>query len=174
VLPVTVTISIDAPRERAFALLSDLAVRPAFTDHFVDEYRLERIPSTGVGAAARFRVGPRPARMWMESVIDALDPPYRIHESGRGGRSDRIPVFTAWELLAGAGSTAEVSVTFWTEPSHPVDRLKEALGARRWYRRRWARSLRRLKQALEEGRMPETVAVAGEDRIPTLPAAVRR
>jgi uncharacterized protein YndB with AHSA1/START domain len=173
VRPVTVTTSIDAPRERAFALLSDLAARPAFTDHFVDEYRLERIPSTGIGAAARFRVGPRRARMWMESVIDALEPPYRIRESGRGGRSDRIPVFTAWELFAGAGPTTEISVTFWTEPSHPTDRLKEALGARRWYRRQWARSLRRLKQALEAGRTPEMVAVAGEDRIPTLPATVR-
>jgi uncharacterized protein YndB with AHSA1/START domain len=172
-LPVSATVAIDAPRERAFALLSDLALRPAFIDHFVEEYRLQRIPSTGVGAAARFRTGPRTARMWMETVIDELDPPYRIKESGRGGRIDRVPVFTAWELLAGAGSTTEVAVTFWTEPSHPVDRLKEALGARRWYRRQWARSLRRLKQALEEGRTPEPVGVAGEDRIPVLPSAVR-
>jgi hypothetical protein len=172
-LPVSVTTSIDAPRERAFAFLSDLANRPAFTDHFVEQFHLERIPSAGVGAAARFRVGPRMARMWMETVIVELEPPYRVQESGSGGRSDRIPVNTAWELLAGPGRTTEVSLTFWTEPTHPVDRLKESLGARRWYRRRWSRSLGRLKESLETNRPVEPVGIAGEDVIPTLPASVR-
>ncbi len=172
-LPVSVRTSIDAPRERAFALLADLANRPAFVDHFVSGYHLERIPSTGVGAAARFRTGPRTARMWMETVIDELEPPYRIHESGRGGRIDRIPVFTAWELFAGAGATTELALTFWTEPTHPLDRLRERLGARRWYRRHWARALRRVKRAAEEGLTPDAVGIAGEDRIPALPSAVR-
>jgi hypothetical protein len=172
-LPVSVTTSIDAPRERAFAFLSDLANRPAFTDHFVEQFHLERIPSAGVGAAARFCVGPRTARMWMETVIVELEPPYRVQEAGSGGRSDRIPVNTAWELLAGPGRTTEVSLTFWTEPTHPVDRLKEGLGARRWYRRRWSRSLGRLKESLETNRPVEPVGIAGEDVIPTLPASVR-
>ena len=172
-LPVSIRTSIDAPRERAFAFVSDLANRPAFTDHFVEQFHLERIPSAGVGAAARFRVKPPGARMWMETVIAELDPPYRVQETGSGGRSDRIPVFTAWELLAGAGTGTEVSLTFWTEPSHPVDRLKERLGARRWYRRQWSRALSRLKQSLETNRTVEPVGIAGEDVIPTLPTRVR-
>jgi uncharacterized protein YndB with AHSA1/START domain len=172
-LPVSTRISIDSPRERVFAFVSELANRPAFTDHFIEGYHLERIPSSGVGAAARFRVGPPAFRVWMETVIEALEPPHRILESGRGGRGDRVPVFTAWELLTGPGSTTDVSVTFWTEPSHPLDRIKERLGARRWYRRRWSRALRRLKDTLESGRPIEPVAIAGEDRIPTLPSAVR-
>ena len=40
--PVSATTAIDAPRERVYALLVDLAFRPAFTDHFIDEFRLER------------------------------------------------------------------------------------------------------------------------------------
>jgi hypothetical protein len=172
-LPVTARISIDVPRERVFAFLAEFANRPAFTDHFIHHYHLERIPSSGVGAAARFRVGPRTARVWMESVVDELEPPYLVHEGGQGGRLDRIPVFTAWELLAGPGSSTELSLTFWTEPSHPLDRLKEGLGARRWYRRQWGRALRRLREILESDRSVEPVGIAGEDRIPTLPAAVR-
>jgi hypothetical protein len=172
-MPVSARISIDAPRERAFAFVSDLANRPAFTDHFIHDYRLERIPSAGVGAAARFRVEPPTTRLWMETVIEELEPPYGIHERGQGGRLDRIPIFTAWELLAGPGSVTEVSLTFWTDPSHRLDRLRERLGARRWYRRQWSRALRRLKRTLEEERPVEVAGVAGEDRVPTLPHAVR-
>jgi uncharacterized protein YndB with AHSA1/START domain len=164
--------TIDAPREDVYAFLVELANRPSFTDHFISSYRLERIPSAGVGAAARFRTGPRLSRVWMESVVDELDPPYRIVERGHAGRLDRIPVFTAWELVAGAGST-EVSVAFWTEPTKHVDRIRERLGARGWYRRRWRRALRRLKQVLEEGEPVKPLGVAGEDRVPSLPSAVR-
>lgn len=172
-LPVTARATIDCPREQVFAFVADLANRPAFTDHFIGRFHLERIPSTGVGAAARFRVERRVARMWIETVIDELEPPYMVRERGRGGRQDRIPVHTVWELLTGPGSTTEVSLTFWTEPSHPIDRAKELLGARRWFRRRWSRALRRLKDTLEAGGPVARVQVAGEDRIPTLPSAVR-
>jgi hypothetical protein len=172
-LPVTASATIDCPRDRAFVFVADLANRPTFTDHFIRGYHLERIPSTGVGAAARFRVQPPTARMWMETVIDALEPPHMVRERGSGGRQDRIPVHTVWELLAGPASTTKVSVTFWTEPSHPIDRVKELLGARAWYRRRWSRALRRLKGTLESGETVARVRVAGEDRIPTLPSTVR-
>lgn len=172
-LPVTASATIDCPREQVFAFVADLANRPAFTDHFIRSYHLERIPSTGVGAAARFRVEHRVARMWIETVIDGVEPPFMLRERGHGGRQDRIPVHTVWELLAGPASTTQISVTFWTEPSHPIDRAKELLGARGWYRRRWSRALRRLKDALEAGETLARVQVAGEDRIPTLPSAVR-
>lgn len=171
--PVSATAVIDCPRGRAFELIGDLANRPAFTDHFMEEFRLERLDSAGIGASARFRVEPPGARLWMETVIGETDPPHLISERGRGGRIDRIPIFTVWELLAGAGEATEVTVTFWTEPSHPLDRLRERLGARRWYRRQWSGALRRLKDLLESGGAVERVRVAGEDRIPTLPAAIR-
>jgi uncharacterized protein YndB with AHSA1/START domain len=164
--PVSANIAIDLPRERVFDFLSDLANRPAFTDHFIHELRLERLPSSGVGAAARFRVEPPGARLWMETVIEELSPPHRITERGRMGRYDRIPAFTVWELLAGPGKRSEVRLSFWTEPSHPFDKFRERLGAERWYRRRWSRALERLKDILESGREIERVGIAGEDRIP--------
>ena len=66
-------ITIDVPREQAFAFLAELANRPSFTDHFISPYRLQRIPSSGVGSAARFRTGPRLNRVWMETVIDEVE-----------------------------------------------------------------------------------------------------
>ncbi len=165
--PVSATITIDAPRERVFEFLSDLANRPAFTDHFMSEFRLERVASSGVGAASRFRVRPPGGRMWMESVIEGMEPPHRIYERGRGGRSDRIPARTAWELTEGPGETTRVTVMHWTEPSHRIDRLKEWLGAARWWRRRWGRALRHLKDVLESGRPIERVHIGGVDRVAT-------
>lgn len=171
--PVSARTSIDVPRERVFDFVVELGNRPSFTDHFIAEYHLERIASSGVGAAARFRVGPRLGRVWMETVIEEVEPPHLIHERGHAGRLDRIPVFTVWELVAGPRSSTEVSLTFWTEPSNRLDRFRERLGARGWYGRQWLRALRRLRETLETGRSVEPVGVAGEDRIPTLPATVR-
>lgn len=159
--PIRRETTIDVPRERLFELLSDLANRPAFCDHFQRELRLERLQSTGVGAAARFRVEAPRAAVWMETVIEELEPPYRIYEGGHAGRLDRIPVFTVWELVEGAGETTEVAVSFWTQPSHPLDRLRERLGAQRWYRRQWERALRRLRELAELGEPLRRVGVAG-------------
>jgi Polyketide cyclase / dehydrase and lipid transport len=163
--PISVKQMIDVPRERAFDFIADLANRPAFTDHFIREFRLERLQSSGVGAAARMRV-PKP-EIWMETVIEELSRPYRIREGGRGGRLDRIPVATVWELVEGpVATTSEVTLSFWTEPQHPLDRVRERLGAERRYRRNWSLALGRLKEVLESGEPIERVVVAGGARLP--------
>jgi uncharacterized protein YndB with AHSA1/START domain len=164
--PVSATAMIDAPRERVLELLTDLSVRPAITGHFVDEYRLERLEPTGVGAAARFRI---PARgLWMETVIAEIEAPHRVLERGRGGRLDRIPISTVWELVEGPspGST-EVTVTFVMEPQTLADRAKPTGRAERWFRRQWNRSLASLRDLAESGEPPPHVLVAGADRIPS-------
>ena len=151
-------------------MLSDLSNRGAFTDHFIDELRLQRIDPVGVGAALRFRVADR--GFWMETVIAESEPPFRLVERGRGGRLDRIPVSTIWELVEGPGSSGcEVTVTFVTEPHTGGDRVLDSMrnlrGAERWYRRQWRRALSRLKELAESGAEPERVVVAGADRIPS-------
>jgi len=162
--PVSATTSIDVPRERVFEAISDLAVRPAFCDHFMHDFHLARLPTTGLGAAARFRISPPGASTWMDSAITEIEP-YLVREHGRCGRSNRTAVTTTWELLEGAGSMTTVRLTFWTEPGTHADRARELLGAGRWYRRKWARALRRLRELLEsEGPLPR-VEVAGGDRV---------
>jgi uncharacterized protein YndB with AHSA1/START domain len=168
--PVFASTPIDAPRERVFDLLSDLSLRPAFTDHFQLDYRLERIEPVGVGASARFRLSGS-ARSWMDSAIDEAERPHLIRERGRGGRANRIAAFTVWELVESPGpGGCEVSVTFWTEPSALFDKLHEPFPSPRRLRRDWVRALRRLRDLVEAGGPVEGIGVAGTERLPTVVA----
>jgi uncharacterized protein YndB with AHSA1/START domain len=163
--PISLTTAIDAPRERVFDLIADLSRRPAWTDHFAGEYRLERLEPVGEGAAARFRAG-APAIPYVETVIVEAERPSRIVESGRGGRWNRIPIHTIWELVSDPGPVTTVKLTFWTEPSESLDRMRE-LGRGGWWKRRWRRALNRLRAAVESGGEGiEPVTVAGGAHLP--------
>jgi uncharacterized protein YndB with AHSA1/START domain len=164
--PVSAEVLIDAPREWVFDLLCDLSRRPAFTDHFLEEYRLERLDAVGVGAAARFRLDGSGA--WLDTQIEVAERPHLVREQGRGGPVNRLPVFTVWELSAGPSpESSEVSVTFWAEPTNIFDRLRNPLGRSARLRRGWRRALRRLKEIAEGGEVGSPVTVAGLDRLPS-------
>ena len=161
--PVNAELAIDVPREAAFDYVADLANRPAFTDHFIGGLRLLRVESTGVGAGARFRFLAPPQAIWMDTTITELEPPHRISERGRGGRLNRIPSATEWELLGGPRAADH-------GPGHLLDRarairstaLKEVLGgASIWYGRDWATALRRLRDRLETGQARQAPAGGG-------------
>lgn len=160
--PVSAEVEIDVPRARAFAAIADLGLRPAFTDHFLTGFHLTRIDSAGVGAGARFRIAVLPRRVWVDTTVVESEEPYRLVERGRGGRGNRIPSRTVWELTEGPGSLTKVRVTYWTEPG-PLDRALELLSfASNPYERRWREALRRLRDKLESGELDAgRVAVAG-------------
>ncbi|HEU5142577.1 MAG TPA: SRPBCC family protein [Solirubrobacterales bacterium] len=160
--PVSAEVEIDVPRELAFEAIADLARRPSFTDHFLADFHLTRLDSSGVGAGARFRVALAPRQAWMDTAIVELDQPHKLVERGRGGRANRIPATTVWELVAGSGSLTRVRVAHWTEPK-PLDRLLEVLsGAAFRQERAWREALRRLRDLLEgDAAPPPGVAVAG-------------
>jgi uncharacterized protein YndB with AHSA1/START domain len=164
--PVSAEIEIDVPRQRAFEAIADLSLRPAFTDHFLADFHLTRIESSGVGAGARFRIAVRPRRIWMDTTIAESEEPHRLVERGRGGRLNRIPSTTLWELTEGPGSLTKVRVSYWTEPSNPIDRALELLsGASIPYERRWREALRRLREQLESGELTRRrLALAGGNR----------
>jgi|SRR5881394_1197822 len=161
--PVSAEIEVDAPRERVFATIADLALRPAFTDHFLSGFHLTRIESKGVGAGARFRIKSPLRSVWMDTAIDEVEAPHRLIERGRGGRANRIPTTTIWELTEGSGSLTRVRVSHWTEPSNPLDRGLETLsGNTGSVQRGWREALRRLRDQLESGEAdPAPIAVAG-------------
>jgi len=161
--PVSAEIEIDAPREEVFEAIADLSRRPSFTDHFLTDFHLTRIESRGIGAGARFRVSQPLRSVWMDTTIAELEEPYKVIERGRGGRVNRIPAATAWELTPGAGRLTRVRVSHWTEPSNPLDRALEAVtGAATLQERAWREALRRLRELLESGaRVGAAVAVAG-------------
>jgi uncharacterized protein YndB with AHSA1/START domain len=165
--PVSATTTIDVPREQVYVLLTDMSLRPSFTDHFMTDYRLTRVEPVGVGAAARFRV--REAPHWMDSVIDTAESPHLVREHGRGGRGNRVPTFTVWEIAEGPSpSSSEVTVTFWTEPATVLDHAREFTGSARRLRRDWKRAVKRLRDLAENGGDLQRVGVGGEDAIPAL------
>lgn len=161
--PVSAEIEIDAPRERVFATIADLARRPSFTDHFLSEFHLTRLESRGIGAGARFRVTLPLRSVWMDTTIAELEEPHKIVERGKGGRVNRIPTTLVWELTENAGALTSVRVSHWTEPPNPVDRAMEVLAANSIFAERgWREALRRLREQLEGEKAAATpLAVAG-------------
>jgi uncharacterized protein YndB with AHSA1/START domain len=160
----TITTSIDAPRERIFDFICDLSTRPGWIDHFAEDYRLERIDASGRGAGARFRVDAPAGIKYMETVIAETDRPHEIVEHARGGRLDHIPMRLVWELEG--GPTTTVRLTFWTASPSLFDRIRET-GRERWWRRRWSKALARMRELIESGAAVAPVEVAGTDRLPT-------
>jgi uncharacterized protein YndB with AHSA1/START domain len=165
--PISLSTSIDASRDRVFDFISDLAIRPSWTDHFTADHRLERIEATGQGAAIRFCIDAPGGIRYMETVIAEAERPNLIVEHGRGGRLDRTKMRAIWELVEGAGGVTDVTLTFWTEPGSVLDRIGEIPFAGRWWRRNWSRALRRLRDLIESDEEPPgRIAVAGGDRLP--------
>lgn len=167
--PIHAETEIDVARERVFEFLADLAARPSFTDHFLTGFHLTRIDSSGLGAGARFRVQAPLRKVWMDTAIVELDAPFRIVERGQGGRVNRIPVNTVWELTEGPGSLTAVTLTQWTEPTNPLDRMLEVASAGSIFQQRdWREALKRLRDGLEGGSLGrERIAVAGGNRYAT-------
>lgn len=163
--PVSAAAEIDVPRERAFEVIGDLSLRPGFTDHFLTDFHLTRIEPRGIGAGARFRIQAPLRKVWMDTTVVELGEPHLIVERGRGGRGNRIPNHTVWELTEGPGRLTTVRVAHWTEPG-PVDRGLELLStASVWQEKGWREAMRRLREGLEAGAFERgPVAVAGGNR----------
>src|ERR1700742_3425257 len=167
--PVSAEVEIDASREEVFALLTDLSLRPSFTDHFLTDFRLLRIDPLGVGAGARFRIDTPLRSPWADTTIVELDEPFKLVERGRTGRANRIETTTVWEITGGSGGLTKVTLSTWTKPTHPVDRLVEKLSRAEGFQRRgWEQALPPLREILEgERQLEDRVAVGGGNRYVT-------
>ncbi len=149
-LPVTAHAYISAPREEIFDFVADLANRPAWTDHFTSEFRLDHPKSRGVGAAARYRLGAPRYKPWVETAIVDAERPRAIVERTRGGRLERTRGEVVFELSRASRGLTRVEMTIWSEPGTPREAVMEKLGARPWLKRQAKIALERLRTIFEE------------------------
>ena len=160
---VTVSTVISAPREAVFDLVADLSARPAFTDHYMKDFRLARANPRGLGAAARFLLARRVFKDYAEISISECERPNRIVEEGRVGRRGRSRLSTVYEFAEEQGGT-RVEVTVSSDPKTAVDRLRQR-GLPGWIKRQSGRALERLRRILEEPQdgALQRVTVAGSE-----------
>jgi uncharacterized protein YndB with AHSA1/START domain len=146
---VTVSTVISAPREQIFDFVSDLAARPAYTDHYMRDYRLARVNPVGPGAAARFQLRGPVAKEYAELTITEVDRPRQIVEEIRLGRRGRNRFLAVYDFTPEGGGTTRVELTTYGEPATIVDRLRQT-GAAGWIRRKSKKALERLRMIFEE------------------------
>jgi uncharacterized protein YndB with AHSA1/START domain len=146
---VAVHTTISAPREEIFDFVGDLAGRPAYTDHYLADYRLARADPWGKGAAARFLLAAPLSKEYAELVVTEFDRPRRIVEEMRYGRLGRNRSVAVYDFIAEGPSVTRVELTTFSEPATPIDRLKE-IGAAGWIRRQTRVALERLRKIFEE------------------------
>lgn len=166
--PFTVETTIARPREEVYEYLLDIANHAEFTDHFLQEWRMTREDTYGLGAGGRYRQRLPFARFpWGDGTIVQVDAPQLIVVQGRSGKFNRIRTLTVFDLReAGTGST-RLEVGYETDPKYPSDRFLEHLGQRGAMRRNWNKALRRLRRILEEDRdRGARATIAGGPRKP--------
>jgi uncharacterized protein YndB with AHSA1/START domain len=161
--PVTVSVTIDKPREEVFDYLADIANHPEFMDHFLKDWRLTRVESYGKGAGARYRViGPLQRFGWEDVTFLEVQPPHRIVAVGRGGKFNRIETYAEWRLEPASGGGTRVEYTYESTPKLPTDKIVDAVRGRAWFRLGAKKGMKRLQAILEEGReRGERATVAG-------------
>jgi len=171
---VTVSTVITAPREQIFDFVCDLAARPAYTDHFMRDYRLARVNPVGIGAASRFQLKAPFAKEYAELQITEVDRPRRIVEELAVGRRGRNRSLAVYDFSSEGHDVTRVELTTFSEPATIIDRVKE-VGAHGWLRRQTSKALNRLRMIFEEPPRGElkraTIAGFEPDKAPRFGAA---
>ncbi|HEY2714786.1 MAG TPA: SRPBCC family protein [Solirubrobacterales bacterium] len=146
--PVTVTTSIDRPREEVFAFLDELSNHASFTDHFLVDWEFTG-PARGVGAKGSARISAPGSQDWTEfEVVDAKRPD-RIVEEGVGANGKRR-TRGSYYLSDRPGGGTDVAFELEWLAAPRSERLIPPL-SRAFIRRSNGKSLRRLKKQLEKG-----------------------
>jgi uncharacterized protein YndB with AHSA1/START domain len=174
--PITVDVVIARPREEVFEYLADVANHAEFNDHFMVDWRLTREDTYGYGAGARYKIkAPFNRFPWGDSTVIEFERPRKIVEAGRTGKYNRIRTLGVYELEPEAGGTTRVTFTLITEPKTLSDKFLASLGAHSWTKRKLGKSMRRLRDILEDDHGRGTrPTVAGGARKPATDSPFRR
>jgi uncharacterized protein YndB with AHSA1/START domain len=150
--PITVSITVDRPREEVYAFLDVLGNHRGFTDHFLLDWTLSG-PAAGVGAKARMRgKAPGGASQWMDMEVVDAEAPARIVERSVSAGGKRRTRGTYRLEEAGDGRTRiEFELVYEAAPT--ADRLLSPL-VRAWLRKANDTAMRRLAEQLQSDRAP--------------------
>ena len=150
---VSVTRTVDAPRERVFELpVATSRTTPSSPTTTCTTSGSSGSSRAGIGAAASYRIA-LPARRASGASRRSPSSSRRTGSCSRGssGRLGRDQDARRVPADPGRPRHDARRIQFETEPATPVDRLKEALGMRGWLAAQSRRALRRLATCLEEG-----------------------
>lgn len=149
-LDVTVEAYISAPREEVYDYIADIALRPAWCDHFMKDFRLANPRSKGTGAGARYLLEAKRNRQYTETTIVEAERPRRVVEATHGGRGGRTRGEMVWDLSRAGQNLTRVELEILLEPGTPREAFKSKFGSRRSLRRGARVALERLRVILEE------------------------
>lgn len=143
--PISVSVTVERPRDEVYAFLDVLGNHEQFTDHFLRDWTLSG-PAAGVGARARFRVRAGGRDDWMDVEVLEAEAPARTVERtvGAGGKRVTRGTYTLTEL---AGGRTRVDFVIAYEQAPASERLASPL-VRAIIRRGNARALERLRERL--------------------------
>jgi uncharacterized protein YndB with AHSA1/START domain len=149
-LDVTVEAYISAPREAVYDRIADLAVRPAWCDHYMKDFRLAHPRAQGKGAAARYLLDAPRNRLYVETSIVEAERARHLVEATHGGRGGRTKGEMVWDLSRAGSGLTRVEVSVLLDPGTPREAFKARLGSQGWLRRQTKAALERLRVILEE------------------------
>jgi hypothetical protein len=143
----TASVRIQRPRAAVHTMLSDVARRPEYLDHFLEGWTTTSASTRGVGATARLRAKGGGADGALELEIVEVTPQL-IVESARGGRAGRRRWRLTYELAELQGDATQVRFAVELRECSWLDRLAWP-SMRTHLARQYGQAMLRLKGVLE-------------------------
>jgi hypothetical protein len=143
--PVIVTIDVPQPREAVYDFLDVLSNHELFTDHMMQDWRLDG-PASGVGSKARVTAVAAGRKETIEMEVIAAERPVQSVERnvGAGGKRVGTGTYTLADLPAGG---TRVTFTYAWQQAPWSERLAAPI-ARSILRRGNERAMQRLAEQL--------------------------
>jgi uncharacterized protein YndB with AHSA1/START domain len=150
--PVTVSVTVERPRDEVYAFLDVLGNHEPFTNHFLVDWTLDG-PPAGVGAKARMRgKAPGGQSEWMDmEVVEAVAPERIVERAVSAGGKRRTRGTYRLEALDERRTKIEFELAYEAAPA--ADRVLAPV-VRAWLRKANGRAMERLAAQLASDRAP--------------------
>jgi hypothetical protein len=146
VKPVTVTTSVQKPRQEVFDYLDVLANHEPFLNHFLVNWSYSG-PKRGVGAKARARTDAPGGQDWTDFEVKSAEPGSEIVEEGIGAKGKRHTRGT-YRFSDRPGGGTEIEFTLEWLKASKAERLIPPL-TEAFVKRPNAKAMRRLAKILD-------------------------